>query len=54
MLCAWKRLCNGNRCRLLNYATTGDFFTPSATTCLNEHLQLKLCKKYYSLNKNKQ
>ncbi len=54
MLCAWKRLCNGNRCRLLNYATTGDFFTPSAATCLNEHLQLKLCKKYYSLNKNKQ
>lgn len=52
--CAWKRLCTGNRCRLLNYAATGDFFTPSAATCLNERLQLKLCREFYSSERKKQ
>lgn len=43
MSCAWKRLCIGNRCRLLNFAATGNFYTPSYATCINERLHLKLC-----------
>lgn len=52
--CAWQCFCNGNRCRLLNYATTGDFTIPSAATCLNERLQLKLCREYYRSEKRSQ
>lgn len=54
MSCAWKHLCHGYRCRLLNYATTGDFFTPSAATCLNEHLQLRLCRECYALGRKEE
>lgn len=39
--CKWSIMCNGNRCKLLNYAITGDFYKPSYVTCLNEHLLLK-------------
>lgn len=47
MQCAWRSLCKGNRCRLLNYAVTGDFDTPPAAMCVDEHLHLRISKQYY-------
>lgn len=46
--CAWKKFCDGNRCRLLNYVVTGDYFTPSQVTCLNERLHLRFLQEYLS------
>lgn len=42
--CAWKHLCTANRCKLLNYAITGDYYKPAISTCMNEHLLLKIHK----------
>lgn len=39
--CTWKKMCNGNRCKLLNYAVTGNLYKPAFSTCMNEHLLLK-------------
>jgi len=46
--CAWYGLCLGTRCKLINYAQTGNYFKPSFCTCFNEKLQLEVnrsCKK---------
>lgn len=46
--CAWYGLCNGTRCKLINYVQTGDYYKPSFCTCFNEKLQLAVnrsCKK---------
>ena len=42
--CAWNFCCIANRCKLLNYAITGDYYKPAASSCMNEHLLLRIHK----------
>lgn len=40
--CSWNYMCHGTRCKLLNYAITKDFYQPAFSTCMYEHLLLKV------------
>lgn len=43
--CSWKERCHGVRCKLMNYAITGDFCKPGYSTCMNEHTLIKIHKE---------
>lgn len=46
--CFWKDYCYGYRCKLFNYAISGDF-EPNYTACKLEHVFLKI-HKYYKVS----
>lgn len=47
--CKWSEICYGVRCKLINYAMTGDFLTPSPVTCMNEHCLMQGYEYYCNL-----
>ncbi len=49
--CAWKDRCHGVRCKLINYAITGEFCRPAFVTCLNEHLLMEIHQYYQQVVK---
>ncbi|OPJ64168.1 radical SAM/SPASM domain-containing protein [Clostridium oryzae] len=44
--CNNKRACEGNRCKLLNKVTTGDYYVPPTIECVLERIKLKTKNKY--------
>lgn len=51
--CILKKHCEGNRCKFINFATTGNYHQSSNSYCALHKIQLKLFKKGHTLYEQK-